>query len=212
VLLYISLVQDLKAVKVIKDPEAFEILADETRRKIIYLLKVKELTVSQIASEIGLTAQAIYHHIRKMKRLGLVEVAREERVGHFIETYYRSAAEMFHLSCGETKGKRASEELVRGAMDGLARIGLISEANEKSLEKIASIIEEKEKCCGPGKWADKIEDLDDVGFFVKQTMLEFATLINEDDKDYEEDVRREKELRKLLRSCCPSSGKKKKSG
>lgn len=200
----------MKAVKIIKDPQAFEILADQTRRKIIYLLKVKELTVSQIASELGLTAQAIYHHIRKMKKVGVVEVAREERVGHFIETYYRSAAEMFHISCGETKGHRANEELVVNALEGLAKIGLLSKADDKTVAKIVDIIEQKEKCCGPGKWSEKIEELDDAGFFVKQTMIEFATLINEDDKDYEEGARKEKELRKLLKSCCPPSGKPKK--
>ncbi|HIH02230.1 TPA: helix-turn-helix domain-containing protein [Thermoplasmata archaeon] len=201
----------MKAVKTIKDPEAFEILADQTRRKIIYLLKVKEMTVSQIASEIGLTAQAIYHHIRKMKKVGVVEVAREERVGHFIETYYRSAAEMFHLSCGETKGKKVNEELVRNALDGLAKIGLTSEADEKSVKEIAALLEDIEKCCGATKWTDKVEEMDEVGFFVKQSMLEFAHMIAEDDKDFEEHIRRKRELRKLLKSCCPAvKGKRKK--
>ncbi len=201
----------MKAVKTIKDPEAFEILADQTRRKIIYLLKVKEMTVSQIASEMGLTAQAIYHHIRKMKKVGVVEVAREERVGHFIETYYRSAAEMFHLACGETKGRKANEELVKNSLDGLAEIGMISKADSKSVKKIAFLIEDLEKCCGATKWAEKIEEMDDVGFFVKQSMLEFAHLIAEDDKTFEEHIRRKRELRKVLKSCCPATpGKRKK--
>jgi DNA-binding transcriptional ArsR family regulator len=200
----------LKAVKTIKDPEAFEILADQTRRNIIYLLKVKEMTVSQIASELGLTAQAIYHQIRRMRKVGIVEVSREERVGHFIETYYRSAAEMFHLSCGETKGKRVNQELVKNALDGLASVGMISKADNKSVKKIAALMEEMEECCGTGDWTDKIEDMDDAGFFVKQTMLEFASLITEDDKVFEESVRRKKALRKALKSCCPVGGKSKK--
>src|SRR3989454_6822144 len=91
----------VKAFKVIKSPEAFQLLADETRRRIIYLLRAKEMTVSQISAELGLTPQAIYHHIRKMRDADLVEVAREERVDHFIETYYRATAEMFNLSHGE---------------------------------------------------------------------------------------------------------------
>ncbi len=200
----------MKAVKTIKDPEAFEILADETRRKIIYLLKVKEMTVSQIASEIGLTVQAIYHHIRKMKKVGVVEVAREERVGHFIETYYRSAAEMFHLSCGETKGKRELEELTKSALEGLAKIGAISKPSAKSAKMIVKAANEIEECCGAGKYTEKIEDMDDVGFFVKQTMLEYAALITEDDKNYEERTRRKSELRDILKSCCPSNKKSKK--
>ena len=91
----------MKAFKVIKDPEAFRLLADETRRRVIYLLRAKDMTVSQIAAELNLTPQAIYHHIRKMRDTGLVEVAREERVDHFIETYYRATAEIFNFSHGE---------------------------------------------------------------------------------------------------------------
>lgn len=200
----------MKAVKTIKDPEAFEILADETRRRIIYLLKVKEMTVSQIASELGLTVQAIYHQIRKLKKIGVVEVSREERVGHFIETYYRSAAEMFHLSCGETKGKRATEELVRNSLEGLAKIGLTSKADEKSVKKIAALTEELENCACAGNWTDKIEDMDDAGFFVKQTMLEYAALITEDDKSHKERVRKKDELREILKSCCPAGARRKK--
>ncbi|MDH3364641.1 MAG: winged helix-turn-helix domain-containing protein [Thermoplasmata archaeon] len=200
----------MKAVKTIKDPEAFEILADETRRRIIYLLKVKEMTVSQMAPELGLTVQAIYHHIRKMKKVGVVEVAREERVGHFIETYYRSAAEMFHLSCGETKGSKANEELTKNAIDGLARLGLISKPDTKTVKEIARLADEIDECCGASKWNDPIEDLDDVGFFVKQVMLEYAHLITENDKSHNKRAEKKDELRRLLRSCCPPKAKKRK--
>lgn len=198
----------MKAVKTITNPEAFEILADQTRRKIIYLLKVKELTVSQIASEMGLTAQAIYHHIRKMKKVGVVEVAREERVGHFIETYYRSAAEMFHLSCGETKGDRATEELVKNSLEGLTKIGLISKPSEKAVKKIVALSGEVDKCSCAGKWTEKIENMDEVGFFVKQYMLEYAAMITEDDKSHHERVEKKDELREFLKSCCPADKKK----
>src|SRR5438445_112154 len=101
----------MKAFKMIKDPEAFRLLADETRRRIIYLLRAKEMTVSQIAAELNLTPQAIYHHIRKLRDSDLVEVAREERVDHFIETYYRATAEMFNLSHGERMPQAYAEEM-----------------------------------------------------------------------------------------------------
>ena len=50
----------MKPFMVVKEPEAFQLLADETRRKILYLLRVKEMTVSQLSSELGLTSQAVY--------------------------------------------------------------------------------------------------------------------------------------------------------
>ena len=67
----------MKSFKVIKDPDAFQLLADETRRRVIYLLRAKEMTVAQIAEELKLTPQAIYHHIRKLKDAEMVEVARD---------------------------------------------------------------------------------------------------------------------------------------
>ena len=102
----------MRAFKVIKDPEAFQLLADETRRRIIYLLRAKAMTVAQIAEELSLTPQAIYHHIRKLKDAGLVEVAREERVDHFIETYYQATAEVFHLSHGEGMSESYAREKI----------------------------------------------------------------------------------------------------
>ena len=105
----------MRSFKVIKDPDAFQLLADETRRRIIYLLRAKEMTVAQIAEELKLTPQAIYHHIRKLKDADMVEVAREERVDHFIETYYRATAEMFNLAHGEAGSGKVMEEEAREA-------------------------------------------------------------------------------------------------
>ena len=95
----------MKAIKVIKDPKAFYLFADETRRKIMHLLRVKEMNASQIAAELDLTPQAVYHHIKKLLKGGLVEVSREERCGHLIESYYRATAELFSFSQGKTTAK-----------------------------------------------------------------------------------------------------------
>jgi DNA-binding transcriptional ArsR family regulator len=99
-----------KAMKMITDPEAFQLLADETRRKMVFLLRVKDMTVSQIAAELNLTPQAVYHHIKKLQKADLVEVSREERLGHLIESYYRATAESFYLSMGSTGGSASSRK------------------------------------------------------------------------------------------------------
>jgi DNA-binding transcriptional ArsR family regulator len=196
---------NLKSIKTIKDPKAFELLADETRRKVIYLLRVKEMTVSQIASELGLTAQAIYHHIRKMKAAGMVEVAREERVGHFIETYYRSAAEIFMLAHGEAARKQTYEEQARATLEGLSKLGLISMPDQTVVGKVAKLVKEIETCCKSHEWSDKIGEMGDVPFFVKQAMTEYAHLLSEDDEHYSQSIRLQGELRGVLRSCAPAA-------
>ena len=45
----------MKAIKVVDDPENFKLLADDTRRRIVFLLRAKEMTVSQIASNLEVT-------------------------------------------------------------------------------------------------------------------------------------------------------------
>src|SRR5437867_6715366 len=114
----------MKAFKVIKDPEAFRLLADETRRRVIYLLRAKDMTVSQIAAELNLTPQAIYHHIRKMRDTGLVEVAREERADHFIETYHRATAESFTFSHGGGMRQASAEQKTRETLKAMSKICL----------------------------------------------------------------------------------------
>ncbi len=74
-----------------------KLLGDETRRKIVFLLRAKEMTVSKIADELNVTPQAVYHHIKKLVETELVEVTREVRVDHLIESYYRATAEVFHF-------------------------------------------------------------------------------------------------------------------
>src|SRR2546422_9660250 len=64
----------MKAFKVIKSPEAFQLLADETRRRIIYLLRATEMTVSQMSAVLGLTPQAAYHNIRQTGDADVVAV------------------------------------------------------------------------------------------------------------------------------------------
>src|SRR2546426_516471 len=190
----------MKAFKVIKSPEAFQLLADETRRRIIYLLRAKEMTVSQISAELGLTPQAIYHHIRKMRDADLVEVAREERVDHFIETYYRATAEMFNLSHGEGMSPAYAAEKATEALQALAKIGLRVRTDPEVVARIVELEKGMEGVGEKPEWAEAIAGLDDVDFFVKQGITHLAKLLTMTDKEFTEYLGVEREYRKLLRS------------
>src|ERR1700739_108660 len=119
-------------------------MADDTRRRVVYLLRAKEMTVGQIHHELQLTPQAIYHHIRKLLDAGLVEVAREERVDHFIETYYRATAEVFEFRHGEAGSVEAAKQFTEG-FDALSRVGLKVTADEETVKEIARLEDEIEK-------------------------------------------------------------------
>ncbi|AEH24981.1 winged helix-turn-helix domain-containing protein [Pyrococcus yayanosii] len=87
-----------KKVKVITDPEVIKIMLEDTRRKILQLLRSREMTISQLSEILGKTPQTIYHHIEKLKEAGLVEVKRTEMKGNLVEKYYGRTADVFYIN------------------------------------------------------------------------------------------------------------------
>ncbi|HBC93381.1 MAG TPA: transcriptional regulator [Pelotomaculum sp.] len=61
----------------------FKALADPTRRKILKLLRERDLTAGEIADEFDISKPSISHHLNLLKQSGLVL---DERQGQFI--YY----------------------------------------------------------------------------------------------------------------------------
>ncbi|MFH0816947.1 MAG: metalloregulator ArsR/SmtB family transcription factor [Methanobacteriota archaeon] len=190
----------MKMMKMISNPEAFQLLADETRRRMIYLLRVKEMTVSQIAEQMGLTPQAIYHHIHKLKEVDMIEVAREERIGHFIETYYRSTAEMFHISHGKRGAEKDYEEQTKAALDGLEKLGMKVECGPGTIKDLIGLAREMEECCAMKDWADRISDLG-LDYLTQQAVLEYAQMAAMSEKEMAENEERARKVWKILRSC-----------
>lgn len=175
----------MKAVKQITNPEAFQLLADETRRKIMFLLRVKEMTVSQIAAELNVTPQAIYHHIKKLQKGEIVEVVREERIDHLIESYYRTTAETFSFSVGTTsKGIMATKEHTTTVLNALKNLGFKIEPDDKKISQLVDIQVELKQCCAAGQFEDKISELDDVDFLTKLTVEEYAEILSMSDKEF----------------------------
>ena len=189
----------MRAFKFIHDPRAFEVVADETRRKIIYLLRAKEMTVSQLAEALGKTPQAIYHQIKKLTEVGLVEVAREERVDHFIETYYRASAEVFEFTHGEPGSEEAVNQ-VKEAFEALARVGLPTKASPEIIQKVMEVESSMNRMgLSPGL-EEKIAHLEDVGFLTKSHAYKLAQFATMTDGQFEEWIKTEKTLRTLMKS------------
>ncbi|HEX9909006.1 MAG TPA: metalloregulator ArsR/SmtB family transcription factor [Thermoplasmata archaeon] len=200
----------MKAFKHIKDPEAFQLLADKTRRRIIHMLRAKEYTVSQIAEALDMTPQAIYHHIRKMKSADLIEVAREERIDHFIETYYRTTAEIFHLSHGKEGKRELTVEKTRDALRSLAKLGYKIPDDPDLATKLVGIDKKMyEVCCGD-KWPDNVEEFEDLDFFTTQQAFEYYTLVSMKEEEFEAYLKLYRERWKLLKERSTSTTPRKK--
>src|SRR4030042_840366 len=195
----------MKPTKTITDPEAFQLLADETRRKMMFLLRVREMTVSQIAEELNITPQAVYHHIKKLLNGGIVEVVREERLGHLIESYYMTTAETFHFSIGGTQPKKpqsqkkVKEEAI-AALNALKKLGFKMEVNENKVSELVAVRSEMEECCSSAKFEDEIAEMEDIDFPTKLLVGEYAEILSMSDKEFAKKEEISRKQRNLLLS------------
>ncbi len=192
----------MKAVKVVNDPKEFQLLADGTRRKIIFLLRATEMTVSQISSNLGLTPQAIYHHIKKLQKADLVTVEREQRVGHLIESYYRATAEAFLCSVGVTpSGREFFEKQTKTTLDSLVRIGFKLEYGEDDIQRLIEKQDELLRCCGEKDYEENMKDtLDDLDNNTLALTKDFGKLIAMTDEEFENYQQLKREFRDALKS------------
>ncbi len=194
----------VRAIKVIRDPKAMDLMNDGTRRKIVDLLRAKDMAVIQIAEQLEKTPQAIYHHIGKMLETGLIEVAKEDRIGHFIETYYRATAEFFLFTNGEEKdeeGGRLEEARSREALQPLPSLGLGGPIDKPTTDKLVTLIR-KTNLAWKGKLAheisEKVAEREDLDYFTKQSVIEYSEVALMSDKQFEDMQRNQKEIRELL--------------
>ena len=192
----------MKPIKIFNDQKAFEIAADKTRRRITHLLRARALSVSQIADELDMTPQAIYHHIRKMLEVGLIEIAKEERIDHFIETYYQASAEVFQFNYSEESDKVYSEARTEEALKALKKIGVIQTLDDGMIAKFAALrgrLNTIHQRCSQEP-AEKIAQLEEADSFTKQDAIEISCLVSLTDEQFEETQQLNTEMRRLLKS------------
>jgi predicted transcriptional regulator len=193
----------MKAMKMVTDPKAFQLLADETRRKMVFLLRVKEMTVSQIAAELNLTPQAVYHHIKKLQTADLVEVVREERLGHLIESYYRTTADSFYLSMGKTPlragSRKVAIEQTKSALNALQKLGfkmVYTDDQAAQLVDLRAKMEDEERA---KKCEEAISKLD-LDFATNILVADYTEILSVTDDEFEKNLNTAKKMRELLLS------------
>jgi DNA-binding transcriptional ArsR family regulator len=198
----------MKPFMVVREPEAFQLLADETRRKMLYLLRVKEMTVNQLAEELGITSQAVYHHIKRLLEGKMVEVVREERIGHLIESYYRATAEDFLLTHGKINSKslhdkKLAEEQVTLVLNTLKKLGFKLKFDENKISQLVDLQVGLEKGCPTGersKVEDEIWNSDELDFSARMMAADFAGTLLISEKEFAEQQETRTKLRALLLS------------
>ena len=133
-----------KKVKVITDPKVIKLMLEDTRRKILQLLRNREMTISQLSEILGKTPQTVYHHIEKLKEAGLVEVKRTEMKGNLIEKYYGRTADAFYINLylGDEELRYFARSKLKTKLDIFKALGY--EFDEEELLNIMDRILEKE--------------------------------------------------------------------
>lgn len=72
-----------------------EALSEPTRASILMEIeKSTELTATQLAQRLDLTANNVYHHLRVIKRFGVLDAPRVVPGPTYVEKYYRLRAEL----------------------------------------------------------------------------------------------------------------------
>src|SRR4051794_25122945 len=93
-------------------------------------------TCTQVGAELGESPQAVYYHVKRLQKAGLLELVEERRVRGITEGVYRAAARSFWISpalvgrVGEQR--RPSDHL------GLGYLLSLSEALQGDLAALAS--------------------------------------------------------------------------
>ncbi len=85
-------------IKILDDPEIIKIAIDKTRRKILELLRLNDLTVAQVANILEKDQSTIYRHVEKLVKAGIIQQSGERKEHHIPEKVYSRTAKIFFLA------------------------------------------------------------------------------------------------------------------
>jgi DNA-binding transcriptional ArsR family regulator len=190
------------------DQDAFSLLEDRTRRRMLLLLRESELSAKEIAERLSVTPQNVYHHLRRMMEAGLVVEVEERRSGHLIESFYTATADTFVYredAIPENDTHRFLEVL-----NGLNELGAgvgVSEVNADALAELARrrrllrgtppIGEDVCSFCGSSGYFTKFGPMDPS---LLNRVIQYSSLISMSDEEFEESLTLTRELRRMLLS------------
>ncbi len=85
-------------VELVHDSERIKILLEDTRKNILNLLKIEDMSISQLAEGLDKDRSTIYRHVKKLEDYGYVELKGERIVNNVPGMVYGRTAKLF-LPC-----------------------------------------------------------------------------------------------------------------
>ena len=90
---------------IIRDLEVAKMFFDDTRRRILHLLKMGEYSATDLARFLGISLQAVSYHLKLLEKHGLIEVSKTVKKRNLVEKYYRASAKIYVISCTLTESQ-----------------------------------------------------------------------------------------------------------
>jgi DNA-binding transcriptional ArsR family regulator len=135
-------------IKIIKDPEVAKLLADDTRRRILHMLRHKELSPADLAKALNKNFSSVQHHLNLLIGAGLVEQTKEEKVRNMVQPYYHAMANRFLISYSLTESLSKDDVYTQWYEDSLQKMlkGLEVFAINVPEDKRARVLELMDTC------------------------------------------------------------------
>jgi len=111
----------MKEIEIVDDPEKIKIIIEETRSKILNLLRFRDMTISELASILNKDISTVFRHIKKLERAGFVKVTGERRLHNVPEKIYGRTARTFILAPESYKKDVAIEKFSKKRMETLIK-------------------------------------------------------------------------------------------
>lgn len=108
---------------VIEDLETLKVLSDPLRMQIIELMGNQPRTVKQIATQLEMTPNKLYYHIKLLDDHGLIRVVETRLVSGIVEKHYQTTAKEISvadglLSISKPEGEQEIQALISSILDG----------------------------------------------------------------------------------------------
>ena len=145
------------SIMLIDDPEKIEILNEPTRRQILRLLSDREMTMTQLARELGISKRSVLYHLRVLLKRNLIVLSKKKVNVYGIEEKYYRAKALVMIGDYNKSSKRIRGETLESIIDIV--IGYLCAKNldepvsderieriaEKFTETLQKVIEKNEK-------------------------------------------------------------------
>ena len=119
---------ELDDVLIVEDPKQLRALAEDSRARIVTLLRERAASTTELATALGSPKGTVGHHLKVLETAGLIRVVRTRKVRALTEKFYGRVARLFVLKSDESlpedlRGGAISALMLRRAADDLIAAG-----------------------------------------------------------------------------------------